>query len=151
MRYFGVSCHFVTHVLTSCPGLGYKVPRGRLLAERPWIHSFSSDKKNFWFSLHHSIISTYSGCSSWPWTNLFWSHFLSHRAAYLCYWWSVRVEGPLLPPHITDAALKSFPVQWVPALYRGVNSGRGVTLTPPPPRPSNPWSWKSRAIPLLPL
>jgi hypothetical protein len=37
------------------------------------------------------------------------------------------------------------PVQWVP----GVKSGRGVTLTPPPLLV--PWSWKSRATPLLPL
>jgi hypothetical protein len=40
-------------------------------------------------------------------------------------------------------------VQWVPGLSQGVKSGRGVTLTPHPllvPR-----SWKSKAIPLLPL
>jgi len=40
------------------------------------------------------------------------------------------------------------PVQWVPGLP-GVKSGRGVTLTPHPLL--EPWSWKSRAIPLLPL
>ena len=33
--------------------------------------------------------------------------------------------------------------------FRGVKSGRGVTLTPNPLLV--PWSWKSRAIPLLPL
>jgi hypothetical protein len=41
------------------------------------------------------------------------------------------------------------PVQWVPGLSRGVKSGRGVTLIPHPLLV--PWSWKSRAIPLLPL
>ena len=41
------------------------------------------------------------------------------------------------------------PVQWVPGLSPGVKSGRGVTLTPHPLLV--PWSWKSRAIPLLPL
>ena len=41
------------------------------------------------------------------------------------------------------------PVQWVPALYRGVKSGRGVMLTPHPFQCR--WSRKSRAIPLLPL
>ena len=34
-------------------------------------------------------------------------------------------------------------------VYRGVKSGRGVTLTPHPLLV--PWSWKGRAIPLLPL
>ena len=33
--------------------------------------------------------------------------------------------------------------------FRGVKSGRGVTLTPHPLLV--PWSWKGRAIPLLPL
>jgi len=33
--------------------------------------------------------------------------------------------------------------------FQGVNSGRGVTLTPHPLLV--PWSWKSRAIPLLTL
>ena len=33
--------------------------------------------------------------------------------------------------------------------FPGVNSGRGVTLTPHPPLV--PWSWKSRAIPLISL
>ena len=33
--------------------------------------------------------------------------------------------------------------------FLGVNSGRGVTLTPHPFLV--PWSWKGRAIPLLPL
>ena len=41
------------------------------------------------------------------------------------------------------------PVQWVPGLSRGVNSGRGVTLTPHPLLV--PCSWKCRPIPLLPL
>jgi hypothetical protein len=41
------------------------------------------------------------------------------------------------------------PVQWVTGSFPGVKSGRGVTLTPHP-LPA-PWSWKSRAIPLLPL
>ena len=40
------------------------------------------------------------------------------------------------------------PVQWVPGLSRGVKSGRGVKLTP---HLLVPWSWKSRAVPLLPL
>ena len=41
------------------------------------------------------------------------------------------------------------PVQWVPGLSPGVKCDRSVTLTA-----HNllvPWSWKSRAIPLLPL
>jgi hypothetical protein len=41
------------------------------------------------------------------------------------------------------------PVQWVPCLSRGVKSSRGVTLIPY--LLLVPWSWKSRAIPLLPL
>ena len=41
------------------------------------------------------------------------------------------------------------PIQRVPVLSRGKNNGRGVTLTPHPFLV--PWSWKSRAIPLLPL
>ena len=41
------------------------------------------------------------------------------------------------------------PVQWVLGLSPGVKSGRGVTLTPHPLLV--PMSWKSRAIPLLPL
>jgi hypothetical protein len=40
-------------------------------------------------------------------------------------------------------------VQWVPGLSRGVKSGWGVTLTSHPLLV--PWSWKGRAIPLLPL
>ena len=41
------------------------------------------------------------------------------------------------------------PVQWVPALSRGVKNGRGVTPTPHPLLVA--WLRKSRAIPLLPL
>ena len=39
-------------------------------------------------------------------------------------------------------------VQWVP-LFPGVKSGRGVTLTPHTLLVQ--WSWKNRAVPLLPL
>ena len=54
-------------------------------------------------------------------------------------------------PHMSRPALGPTqpPVQWVPGLSPEVNSGRGVTLTPHPLLV--PWSWKSRAIPLLPL
>jgi len=54
-------------------------------------------------------------------------------------------------PHLSRPALRPTqpPVQWVPGLSKGVNSGRGVMLTPHPLLV--PWPWKSRAIPLLPL
>jgi len=41
------------------------------------------------------------------------------------------------------------PVQWVPCLSRKVKSDQDVKLTPHPFLV--PWSWKGRAIPLLPL
>ena len=54
-------------------------------------------------------------------------------------------------PHLSRPALGPTqpPAQWVPGLSRGIKSGRGVTLTPHPLLV--PWSWKGRAIPLLPL
>jgi len=54
-------------------------------------------------------------------------------------------------PHLFRPALGPTqpPVQWVPGLSLGVKSGRGVTLAPHPLLV--PWSWKSRAIPLLSL
>ena len=54
-------------------------------------------------------------------------------------------------PHLSKLALRPTrpPVQWAPGLSPGVKSGRGVTLTSHPHLV--PWSWKSRAIPLLPL
>jgi hypothetical protein len=54
-------------------------------------------------------------------------------------------------PNLSRSALGTtqLPVQWVPGLSRGVNYGRGLTLTPHPLLV--PWSWKSRVIPVLPL
>ena len=54
-------------------------------------------------------------------------------------------------PHLSRSAVGPTqpPAQWVPSLSPGVQSGRGVTLTPHPLLV--PWSRKSRAIPLLPL
>ena len=54
-------------------------------------------------------------------------------------------------PHPTRPALGPTqpPGQWVPGLSRGEKSGRGVTLTPHPLLVT--WSWKGRAMPLLPL
>jgi hypothetical protein len=54
-------------------------------------------------------------------------------------------------PHMSKPTLRSTqpPVQWVPGLFRGEKSDRSVTLTPHPFLV--PWSWKSRAVPLLPL
>ena len=49
-------------------------------------------------------------------------------------------NGPGAHPASCTVGTKSFP---------GVNSGRGITLTPHPLLV--PWSWKGRAIPLLPL
>jgi hypothetical protein len=49
-------------------------------------------------------------------------------------------------PHLSKPALG--PTQ-PPVQFPGVKSGRGVTLTPQPLLV--PWSWKSGAIPLLPL
>ena len=48
--------------------------------------------------------------------------------------------GPGAPPASCIMGTRSFP---------GVKSGRGVTLTPHPLLVQ--WSWKSRAIPLIPL
>jgi len=48
--------------------------------------------------------------------------------------------GPGAHPASCTMGTRSFP---------GVKSGQGVTLTPHPLLV--PWSWKSRAIPLLPL
>jgi len=54
-------------------------------------------------------------------------------------------------PHLPRPALGPAqpPVQWVPASFPGVKSGRGVTLTPHPLLV--PLVMKSRAIPLHPL
>jgi len=54
-------------------------------------------------------------------------------------------------PHLSRPVLVPTqpPVQWIPGLFPGVKSGRGVTLTPHPL--VVPWSRKGRAIPLLPL
>ena len=54
-------------------------------------------------------------------------------------------------PHLSRPVLgfTQPPVHWVPGLSRGVKSSRGVTLTPH--HLLVPWSWKSRAISLLPL
>ena len=62
-----------------------------------------------------------------------------------------RWGGGEIFPHLSRPAMGPTqpPVQWVPGLSPGVKSGRGVTLTPHPLL--MPWSWKSRAIPLLPL
>ena len=49
-------------------------------------------------------------------------------------------DGPWTHPASCKLGIGSFP---------GVNSGRGVTLTPH--SLLLPWSWKGRAIPLLPL
>jgi len=49
-------------------------------------------------------------------------------------------DGPWGQPSLLYNGYRVFP---------GVKSGRGVTLTPHPH--VVPWSWKSRAIPLLPL
>ena len=53
-------------------------------------------------------------------------------------------------PHLSRPALGPTqpPVQLAQS-FPGVKSGRGVTLTPHPLLV--PWSWKGRAIPLLPL
>jgi hypothetical protein len=56
-------------------------------------------------------------------------------------WFSAPVQAsPGVHPASCTMGTESFP---------GVKSGRGVTLTPHPLLV--PWSWKSRAIPLLPL
>ena len=54
-------------------------------------------------------------------------------------------------PHLSRTALAPAqpPVLWVPGSFPGVKIGRGVMLTPQPRLV--PWSWKSRAMPLLPL
>jgi hypothetical protein len=59
--------------------------------------------------------------------------------------WGARFSAPVQTgsgshPASCTMGTRSFP---------GVKSGRGVTLTPHPPLV--PWSWESRAIPLLPL
>jgi hypothetical protein len=54
-------------------------------------------------------------------------------------------------PHLSRPALEPSqpPVQWVPDFPWGKKSGRDMSLTPHPLLV--PWSWKSRAILLLPL
>ena len=49
---------------------------------------------NSLFSLQPSTIPAYAGCSRWIWTNLFWTHLLLQRAAYLCQWWCCLAYRP---------------------------------------------------------
>jgi hypothetical protein len=70
-----------------------------------------------------------------------------------------RLDGPGIEsrwvgrdfPHLPRPVLwpTQPPVQWVTGLSRGVESSRGVTLTPQPLL--LPWSRKSRAIPIVSL
>jgi hypothetical protein len=50
--------------------------------------------QNSLFSLQLSTTCAYTGCCPCIWTNLFWSHCLFHRAAYLCHWWCCQVHCP---------------------------------------------------------
>jgi len=54
-------------------------------------------------------------------------------------------------PHLSRTALGLIqpPAQWIPGFSQMVKSSRGVTLTPHPLLV--PWTWKGRAIPLIPL
>jgi len=70
------------------------------------------------------------------------------------YGWMVRGSNPsggkifcTCPDRLWDPPNLLYNGYWV--FPRGVKSGRGVTLTPHPLLVL--WSWKSRAIPLLPL
>ena len=78
---------FETHVLTLFLRFGLGVPFGLILEARSWIPSFSGVSIRITdFSLQPSTTSAYVGCSPWTWTNLFCSHFLLQRDAYLCHW-----------------------------------------------------------------
>ena len=69
----------------TCSSFGSKVPNTFL--RRCQSH-------NSLFSLQPSTTSGYDGCSRWIWKNLFWSHLLLQRAAYLCHWWCCLAYRP---------------------------------------------------------
>ena len=60
-------------------------------------------------------------------------------------WWGARFSTPVQ----TGPGAQPSSCTWGTGSFLGVKSGRGVTLTQRPLLV--PWSWKGRAIPLLPL
>ena len=103
----------------------------------------------FWFLLHRYITVHRSKNVKCVTTLYFWIHFRQpfcvrflHGAAYF---------RQLLVPWIISTGSGAHPASCTVGTgsFPGVKSGRGVTLTPHPLL--LPWSWKGRAIPLLPL
>ena len=101
-----------------------------------------------------------AGAWRWPLTP-FWCHgherielyLYSPNGPYSLYRVSVRVQGCTLPffhaPVQTGPRAHPASCTMDTGSFPGVKSGRGMTLTPHPLLV--PWSWESRAIPLLPL
>ena len=73
----------VTHVLTSFLSLGLEGPIILLLPARSWISSFSAVRVTILYIFFQpSTTSADAVLRHWIWTNVFWFHFLSQRAAY---------------------------------------------------------------------
>ena len=96
------------------------------------------------------------------WKSLFGSYFQSSLkfAQAILFWWASNVVSVATGCGLDGGVRFSAPVQTGPGAhpasctmgtgsFPGVKSGRGGTLTPHPLL--EPWSWKGRAIPLLPL
>ena len=100
---------------------------------------YDQQMQNFFTNYHTLHVSTWAG-----WLSQY-SDWL--RAGRSGDWIQVGRDFP----YLSRPALRSTqpPVQWVPDLSWGIKSGRGVALTPYPLLV--PWSWKGRAIHLLPL
>ena len=106
------------------------------MSNGPWGQTLTNvppDCRNRWWILH-----------SLKYSGILWSAFLLRHGQ------GIESQWGRDSPHLSRPALGPTQpsVQWVPGLFPWLKSGRGVTLTPHPLLV--PWSWKGRAIPLLP-